>query len=97
MQANFTMTDGRIGHLRGAGGEAAQYLSQAADACRKALQVRTEDNFPIQWIRTMVNLARAYELKRERTSALETYRRLLRHYPDDKSLKQKADELAKSP
>ena len=32
-------------------------------------------------------LARADELKGDRTSALETYRQLWRHYPDDKSLK----------
>ena len=44
----------------------------------------------------MVNLARDYELKGDRTSALDTYRQLVRHYPDDNSSKQKVDELAQT-
>jgi cytochrome c-type biogenesis protein CcmH/NrfG len=44
----------------------------------------------------MNNLARAYELKGDRTNALETYRQLLRHYPEEQNWKKKVEELAKS-
>jgi hypothetical protein len=74
---------------RSEGEKAAQYLAQTVDACRNALQVRTETDFPVLWAGTMNNLARAYELKGDRTDALKTYRQLLRHYPDEQNWKRK--------
>ena len=79
---------------RSEGAQGAAYLQQSVDAFRSALQVRTEANQPSQWTSTMVALGRAYESNGDWPNALQTYRQLQHHYPNDTSLQSKINQLA---
>jgi hypothetical protein len=56
--------------------------------------VTTEETFADQWANTMRQLARVDELKSDRSDALQLYRQLQRHYPNDSDLQNKISELA---
>ena len=81
---------------RNKGPEAAAYLEQAVTAYRDALQVRTEADLPTQWLQTMINLARTYELQRDWNNARQSYGQLLRHDPSNADWKAKIRDLGKS-
>ena len=84
-----------LGDLAGhsEGPQATAYLEQAIAACRGALEVRTESDFPLQWTRTMWNLALIYEQKKDWAHARETYAKLLHHYPNDPQFRAKVEAL----
>jgi hypothetical protein len=75
------------------GPQAAAYLGQAVAVFRSALQVRTEANFPGQWIQTISNLARTYEIKKDSANARQSYEQLLHHDPGNTDLRSKIKEL----
>ena len=79
---------------RSEGAQAAADLQQAVEAYRSALQVRTEADFPGQWLRTMFNLALAYEQMGDRSNARQCYEQLLHHVPDDAGFQAKVRDLA---
>jgi tetratricopeptide (TPR) repeat protein len=78
---------------RSEGPQAAAYLEQSVAAYRNALQVRTEPIFPPNWIQTMANLARTYELKKDWSNARQSYEQLLHHDPGNSDWQSKIKEL----
>ena len=76
---------------------AVQALNDAVSACRRALEVYTENESPFYWAMATRNLAKAYEQQRDWTKAREAYRQLLRHDPQNESYRIKIDELAQRP
>ena len=79
---------------RSEGAEASQYLQQAVDAYRSALQVYTESAFPARWSKTTRNLANAYETKTDWADAYKCYELLLSHDPSNLDLQVKVKELS---
>jgi tetratricopeptide (TPR) repeat protein len=78
---------------RSEGPQATAYLEQAVGAYRGALEVSTESDSPLQWTRTMRNLALIYEQKKDWAHARETYAKLLHHYPNDPQFRAKVEAL----
>ena len=100
MPQDWAMTQNNLGIAlrnlaeRSEGAQASQYLQQAVDDFRSALQVRTESDFPVQWARTRLSLARTYEAQKDRENARKCYEQLLRLYPADQRLQAKVTELS---
>ena len=76
------------------GAQASQYLQQAVDAYRSALQVYIESAFPTRWTVVTQNLASVYEDKRDWVDAYKCYEQLLSQDPSNQYLQAKVKELS---
>ena len=71
-----------IAGVRTSGTDIRKFLDEAVEAYRAALEIRTREHLPQDWVQTHNNLAKAALLLEDWPTAAESYRNVLTRYPD---------------